>query len=91
VTALSCSVLVVCLSCVLGSGSNEVAGSRYPGVIHVMFTLFCRVFGRFGKNGLLKDLILCDGGLANCVCHQDVLMVSSCLGYDLNPDLGRNT
>jgi hypothetical protein len=72
-------------------GSNEIAGSRYPGVIHVMFTLFCHVFGRFGKNESPKDLILRDGGLTNCVCHQDDLMLSSCLAYDLNPDLGRNT
>jgi hypothetical protein len=32
------------------------------GVTHVMFTLFCRVFGRFGKNDSPKDLILRDGG-----------------------------
>jgi hypothetical protein len=71
---------------------SQVVGTL--GVIHVMFTLFCRVFGRFGKNDLTKDLILRDaggGGLAKCVCHQDDLMLSSCLSYDLNPDLGRNT
>jgi hypothetical protein len=91
---------------VSGSGSSEVAGDLCTfgfldlmrsqvvgtlGVIHVMFTLFYRVFGRFGKKDSPKDLILCDRGLANCVSHQDDLMLSSCLAYDLNPDLGRNT
>jgi hypothetical protein len=32
-----------------------------------------------------------DGRLANCVCHQDDLMLSSRLAYDLNSDLGRST
>jgi hypothetical protein len=30
-------------------------------------------------------------GLANRVCHQDDLMLSSCLDDDLNSDLGRST
>jgi hypothetical protein len=69
---------------------SQVVGTL--GVIHVMFTLFCRVFSRFGKNDLPKDLILRDGGgLVNCVCHQDDVMLSSCLAYDVNPNLGRDT
>jgi hypothetical protein len=39
---------------------SQVVGTL--GVIHVMFTLFCRVFGRFGKNDSPEDLILRDGG-----------------------------
>jgi hypothetical protein len=55
-----------------------------------MFALFCHVIGQFGKM-ICQGLILNDGGLANCVCHQDDLMLSSRLAYDLNSDLGRNT
>jgi hypothetical protein len=55
-----------------------------------MFALFCHVFGRFGKM-IHQDLILNDGGLANCVYHQDDLMLSSRLADDLNSDLGCST
>jgi hypothetical protein len=54
-----------------------------------MFALFCRVIGQFGK--MIRQRPNLEGwGLANCVCHQGDLMLSSCLAYDLNLGLGRS-
>jgi hypothetical protein len=60
------------------------------GVIHVMFTLLCRVIGRFSKM-ICQRPNLEGWGLANFVCYQDDLMLSSRLAYDLNSDLGCST
>jgi hypothetical protein len=54
-----------------------------------MCALFCHVLGRFGKM-IRQRLIYMIWGLANCVCHQDDLTLSSYLADDLNSDLGRS-
>jgi hypothetical protein len=41
--------LVVCLSLVSGSGSNEAAGDLCTFGWYVMFALFCHVLDRFDK------------------------------------------
>jgi hypothetical protein len=52
-----------------------------------MFTLFWHVFGRFGITIHQRPNVM-RWGLADCVSHQDDLMLSLCLAYDLNRDLG---
>jgi hypothetical protein len=55
-----------------------------------MFTLFCHVIGQFDKM-ICQRPNLEGWGLANCVDHQDDLMLSSCLAYELNSGLGHST
>jgi hypothetical protein len=59
----------------------------YPGVIHVMFALFCHVFGHFGKMICQRPKLTLCGGLQNDLPsgRPDVVFLADELNSNLGP------